>query len=50
MPLTERYGDWDIADNSYDDPHTLGFDHRINAEGSDFDKAKADSGLAGAQK
>lgn len=31
MPLVERYGDWNIFDGSFDDPHTLDFDHRIEA-------------------
>ena len=31
MPLVERYNDWNITDGSFDDPHTLRFDHRIDA-------------------
>ena len=31
MPLVERYNDWDITDGSFNDPHTLQFDHRIEA-------------------
>lgn len=49
MPLVERYNDWNIKDGSQDDPHTLAFDHRVNASGSDFDEAKAASGLFGAE-
>ena len=32
MPLVERYGDWNRHDGSVDDPHVLGFDHRIEAD------------------
>ncbi|KAM0799843.1 hypothetical protein BDR22DRAFT_282933 [Usnea florida] len=32
MPLVERYNDWNISDRSFDDPHTLDFDHRIDAD------------------
>lgn len=32
MPLVERYHDWNIADGPFDDPHTLEFDHRIEAD------------------
>ena len=32
MPLVERNNDWKISDRSYDDPHTLDFDHRIEAD------------------
>lgn len=32
MPLVERYNDWDITNRSSDDPHTLDFDHRIEAD------------------
>lgn len=49
MPLVERYNDWKIKDGSHDDPHTLDFDHRINANGPAFDEAKAYSGLSGAE-
>ena len=31
MPLVERYDDWNIHNGSHDDPHTLDFDHRIEA-------------------
>ena len=40
MPLVERYNDWDITDGSFDDPHTLDFDHRIEAH-----EAKSGPGL-----
>lgn len=32
MPLVERYNDWNINDMSFDDPHTLEFDHRVEAD------------------
>lgn len=41
MPLVERYNDWNITDGSSDDPHTLEFDHRIEA-----DAARSGSALA----
>lgn len=31
MPLVERYSDWAISDGSFDDPHMLEFDHRVEA-------------------
>lgn len=36
MPLVERYNDWNIADNTFDDPHMLEFDHRIEADAATF--------------
>ena len=36
MPLVERYNDWNISDTSFDDPHTLEFDHRIEADAASF--------------
>ena len=31
MPLVERYDDWKVTDGSFDDSHTLEFDHRVEA-------------------
>ena len=45
MPLVERYNDWNINDKSFDDPHTLGFDHRIEA-----DVASLEIGLANVEE
>ena len=45
MPLVERYNDWSIADGSFDDPHILEFDHRIEA-----DVARSDTGLANVEE
>ena len=50
MPLVERYGDWDVNDDSYDDPHTLTFDHRISASSSDLESVKTEEGLCGVKK
>ena len=50
MPLVERYRDWDIDDQSYDDPHMLAFDHRIATESPDFENVKVEPGLAGVEK
>lgn len=45
MPLVERYDDWKITDGSFDDPHVLEFDHRIEA-----DAAISRTGLAHVEK
>lgn len=45
MPLVERYNDWNVTDRSFDDPHTLEFDHRIEA-----DAAISGTGLANVEK
>lgn len=45
MPLVERYNDWNITDGSFDDPHTLEFDHRIEA-----DVVNTGTGLANVEK
>ena len=42
MPLVERYNDCNITDGSFDDPHTLDFDHRIEAETASFGTGFAD--------
>lgn len=50
MPLVERYNDWATRDQSFDDPHTLSFDHRF-AVGSEADiRARVEEGLAGLEK
>ena len=46
MPLIERYGDWAITDGSYDDPHTLAFDHRCAASTADLETLEASSKAA----
>lgn len=50
MPLVERYNDWSCNDGSYDDPHTLAFDHRIEATGPEFDKIRRDPGIVDLEK
>ena len=45
MPLVERFGDWKITDGSFDDPHMLQFDHRIEASA-----ARDGTGLANVEK
>ena len=45
MPLVERYNDWNITDESLDDPHTLEFDHRIEA-----DAARSETGLVNVEE
>jgi hypothetical protein len=45
MPLVERKGDWNTHDGTHDDPHTLAFDHRIEAS-----EARDGSGLAGVER
>ena len=45
MPLVERYDDWSINDGSYDDPHSLAFDHRVEA-----DTAGSERGLANVEE
>lgn len=50
MPLVERYNDWVIHDQSYDDPQTLAFDHRVDADASDLKKAEASGALVGVEK
>ena len=45
MPLVERYDDWNINDGSFNDPHSLAFDHRIEAGG-----AASSSGLANVEE
>lgn len=45
MPLVERYNDWTSTDGSFDDPHTLEFDHRIEA-----DAATSRTGLANVEE
>ena len=50
MPLVERLGDWNTNDQSFDDPHTLAFDHRISATSSDLKTSRAESGLCGIEK
>ena len=36
MPLVERYHNWDITDGSFDGPHMLEYDHRIEADGTPY--------------
>ena len=45
MPLVERYNDWKITNTSFDDPHTLRFDHRLEA-----DEARHEAGLANVEE
>ena len=45
MPLVERYNDWDINDESFNDHHSLAFDHRFEA-----DAAGSDMGLANVEE
>ena len=45
MPLVERYNDWNISDGSLNDPHTLAFDHRVDA-----DAASSMTGLPNIEK
>ena len=42
MPLVERHDDRSINDGTFDDPHSLAFDHRIEAD----DASSTESGLA----
>ncbi len=50
MPLVERCNDWATDDQSYDDPHTLAFDHRSEAGIEALQRVKAGDGLAGAEE
>ena len=47
MPLVERYNDWSVSDSdrSFHDPHTLEFDHRVEA-----DAASSGNGLANVEE
>lgn len=45
MPLVERYDDWNVSDRSFDDPHTLEFDHRVEA-----DAASSGTGLVNVEE
>ena len=45
MPLVDRYNDWNITNRSFDDPHMLEFDHRIEAN-----EASSGNGLANVEE
>lgn len=50
MPLVERYNDWTTNDQSYNDPHTLAFDHRLDVGGEALQCVEAEDGLAGVRE
>ncbi len=45
MPLVERYNDWKTTNRSFEDPHMLEFDHRIEAN-----ETSSVTGLANAEE